>query len=98
MTNRNRRVRSMLRFMPCYRFSIRNADGSDREYVGRIALRDGKEARAFGVAMIWDMRDAAALFEGCTMHVADGKRAGFDILFGGPGTCLPPGPLFAKAE
>ena len=60
--------------MPCYSFSIQNADGSDRENVGCIALRDDDEARAFGVAMIWDMRDAATLYEGCIMHVADGKR------------------------
>jgi hypothetical protein len=67
--------------MPCYSFSIQNADGSRREYVGRIALRDDGEARAFGVAMIWDMRDAAALYEACTMHVAVGKRAAFEIRF-----------------
>ena len=60
--------------MPCYSFSIQDADGSDREYVGRMALRDDDEARAFGIAIIWDMRDAATLYEGCTMHVADGKR------------------------
>jgi len=47
-------------------------------------LRDDDEARAFGVAMIWDMRDAAALYQGCTMHIADGKRAGFDIPFERP--------------
>jgi hypothetical protein len=48
--------------MPYYGFSVQNADGRDREYVGCIALRDDDEVCAFGDAMIWDMRDAAAFY------------------------------------
>jgi hypothetical protein len=38
-----------------YWFSIRSADGSDRETTGRMALADDNSARAFGKAMIRDM-------------------------------------------
>jgi hypothetical protein len=37
----------------------------------------------YGAATALDMRDTAALCEGCTIHVADGDPAGFDIPFGG---------------
>jgi hypothetical protein len=36
--------------MQIYRFSIQNADGSDRETTARMALRDDNAARAFGKA------------------------------------------------
>jgi hypothetical protein len=70
--------------MPYYGFSVQNADGRDREYVGCIALRDDDEACAFGDAMIWDMRDAAAFYEGWTLHVADGERVVCIIQFENP--------------
>jgi hypothetical protein len=38
-----------------YYFCVHNADGSDRETVGRMALIDDNAARAFGNAMIRDM-------------------------------------------
>jgi hypothetical protein len=58
-----------------YRFSIHNADGSDREATGRMALRDDKAARAFGKAMIRDMmRGDNARYADWTMDVAKGTR------------------------
>lgn len=60
--------------MPRYSFSIHSADGRNREYTGSICLPDDGEARAFGDAMIWDMRDARQ-YAGWTMKVTDGERA-----------------------
>src|SRR5664280_1135494 len=48
-------VRSEQWLMLIYHFTICNADRSDREEAGRMALRDDKAARAFGKAMIRDM-------------------------------------------
>ena len=61
--------------MPIYLFSIHNADGSDREVTGRVALVDDNAARAFGKAMIRDiMRDGTPRYAGWTMDVAKGSR------------------------
>jgi hypothetical protein len=65
-----------------YRFSIHNADGSDREATGRIALRDDNEARAFGKAMIRDMtRGDTTRYADWTMDVAQGARPVCSIPF-----------------
>jgi CheY-like chemotaxis protein len=62
--------------MQIYRFSIQNADGSDRETTARMALRDDNAARAFGKAMIRDMmRGDTPRYAGWTMDVAKGSRA-----------------------
>jgi hypothetical protein len=74
--------RHIMAVMPCYHFSIQSADGSDREEVGNIALPDDDEARAFGDAMTWDLRDAAQ-YAGWIMSVADGERMVCDIPFDG---------------
>jgi hypothetical protein len=60
-----------------YRFSIHNADGSDREATGRMALRDDKAARAFGKAMIRDMmRGDTPRYVDWTMDVCQGRASG----------------------
>jgi CheY-like chemotaxis protein len=65
-----------------YRFSIHNADGSDREVTGRMALRDDKAARAFGKAMIRDMmRGDTPRYADWTMDVAKGARSVCSIPF-----------------
>jgi hypothetical protein len=57
-----------------YYLSIHNADGSDREVAGRMALADDNAAPAFGKVMIRDMvRGDATRYECWTMDVA--KRA-----------------------
>lgn len=68
--------------MLIYRFSIRNADGSEREATGRMALRDDKAARAFGRAMIRDMmRGDSPRYADWTMDVAKGARPVCSIPF-----------------
>jgi hypothetical protein len=68
--------------MLIYCFSIHNADGSDREATGRMALADDKAARAFGKAMIRDMmRGETPRYAGWTMDVAKGARAVCSIPF-----------------
>jgi CheY-like chemotaxis protein len=58
-----------------YRFSIHNADGSDHEATGRMALADDNAARAFGKPMIRNMmRGDTARYPGWTMDVAKGSR------------------------
>jgi hypothetical protein len=65
-----------------YRFSIHNADGSDREVTGRMALRDDRAARAFGKAMIRDMmRGDTPRYADWTMDVANGARSVCSIPF-----------------
>ena len=62
--------------MLIYRFTINNADGSDREEAGRMALRDDNAARAFGKAMIRDMMSGeAARYAGWIMDITQGERA-----------------------
>ncbi len=82
---RNRGGRSILRRMPHYSFAIRSADGRDREDTGTITLSNDDEARAFGEALIWDMRDAVR-YADWIMSVADGERAVCDISFRPLGT------------
>jgi hypothetical protein len=70
--------------MLVYHFSIHNADGSDREETGRMALRDDKAARAFGKAMIRDIiNGGAARYAGWTMEITKGVRAVCRLPLGG---------------
>jgi CheY-like chemotaxis protein len=65
-----------------YYFSIHNADGSDREIAGRMALADDDAARAFGKVMIRDMmRGDTTRYAGWTMDVAKGARPVSSIPF-----------------
>jgi CheY-like chemotaxis protein len=65
-----------------YRFSIHNADGSDCEATGRMALRDDKAARAFGKAMIRDMMRGDTLrYVDWTMDIAKGAHPVCSIPF-----------------
>jgi hypothetical protein len=65
-----------------YRFSTHNANGSDREATGRMALADDNAARAFGKAMIRDMMlDDTLRYAGWTMDVAKGTRPVCSIAF-----------------
>jgi hypothetical protein len=57
-----------------YWFSIRNADGSDRETTGRMPLADDNSARAFGKAMIRDMMRGETIYAGWTMDIAQRAR------------------------
>ena len=68
--------------MPIYNFSTHNADGSDREYAGRLPLADDSAARASGNAMIRDMmRDDTLRYAGWPMDIAKGTRPVCSILF-----------------
>ena len=68
--------------MLIYRFSIHNADGSDREVTGRMALADDNAARAFGKLVIRDMmRGDGPRYTGWTMDVAKGARPVCSIPF-----------------
>lgn len=68
--------------MLVYCFSIRNADGSNRETTGRMALADDNAARAFGKAMMRDMmRGDAPRYAGWTMDVAKGARPVCSLAF-----------------
>ena len=78
--------------MLIYHFAIHNADESDREEAGRMALRDDKAARAFGKAMIRDMmRGDTPRYAGWTMDVAKGTRPVCSISF--PPERIPPAAL-----
>jgi hypothetical protein len=57
-----------------YWFSIRSADGSDRETTGRMVLADDNSARAFGKAMIRDMMRGDPTYTGWTMDIAQRTR------------------------
>ena len=62
--------------MSIYHFTIHNANGSDREEAGRMALRDDNAARAFGKAIIRDkMLGDAARYVGWIMDITQGERA-----------------------
>jgi hypothetical protein len=62
--------------MVVYHFSIHNADESDREETGRVALRDDNAAQAFGKALIRDiMSGQSARYRGWIMDITKGKRA-----------------------
>ena len=68
--------------MLIYNFSLHNADGSDREYAGRLPLADDNAARAFGKAMIRDMMlGDTPRYAGWTMDVAKGTRPVCSIPF-----------------
>ncbi|KJC40292.1 hypothetical protein UP09_22565 [Bradyrhizobium sp. LTSP885] len=73
---------AMVSPMPIYCFSIHNADGSDYEFGGRMALTNDNAARAFGKAMIRDlMRGDPPRYAGWTMDVAKGTRPVCSIPF-----------------
>jgi Domain of unknown function (DUF6894) len=77
-----------------YRFSVRSADGNNREDTGRMSLRDDSAARAFGKAMIRDMvRGSADRYTGWTMDVTKGVRAVCSIAF----PSEPPSPQHSAA-
>jgi two-component system, response regulator PdtaR len=57
-----------------YWFSIHNADNTDRETTGRMALADDNAARAFGKAMIRDMIRGDSKYAGWTMDIAQRAR------------------------
>jgi hypothetical protein len=72
-----------------YCVSIYNADGSDREIAGRMALTDDNAARAYGKAMIPDVaRRDATRYAGWTMDAAKGTRPVCSIAF--PREPIPP--------
>jgi hypothetical protein len=59
-----------------YRFSIHNADGSEREEVGLTALRDDVAALTFGNAIIRDLMNSdAAHYAGWAMNITKGGHA-----------------------
>jgi hypothetical protein len=61
--------------MLIYHFTIHNADGSDREETGRMALRDDNAARAFGNAIIRDILTGDAVrYASWTMDISRGDR------------------------
>jgi CheY-like chemotaxis protein len=64
-----------------YWFSIHNADGSDRETTGRMALADDNAARAFGKAMIRDMMRGDSKHTDWTMDIAQRARQVCSIPF-----------------
>ena len=83
--------------MLIYCFSIHNADGSDREATGRMALADDNAARAFGKAMMRDMMRRDTLrYAGWTMDVAKGTRPVCSIPF--PPERIPPAVLGVGTE
>jgi two-component system, response regulator PdtaR len=53
-----------------YWFSIHNADDSDRETTGRMALADDNATSAFGKAMNRDMMRGDTIYTGWTMDIA----------------------------
>jgi hypothetical protein len=55
-------------------FSVRDADGSNRETTGRMALANDNSARAFGKAMIRDMMRGDSMYTGWTMDIAQRAR------------------------
>jgi hypothetical protein len=64
--------------MLIYHFTIHNADGSDREETGRMALRDDNAARAFGKAIIRDiMTGDAVRYASWTMDISRGPGVRF---------------------
>jgi hypothetical protein len=68
--------------MLIYHFSVHNADRSDHEATGRMALTDDKAARAFGKAMIRDMmRSDTARYADWTLDIAKGARSVCSIRF-----------------
>jgi hypothetical protein len=69
--------------MLVYSFLIHNSDGSEREVAGRMALRDDVEAIAFGRSLIQDltMHGDATEYTGCSVDIAAGKRAVYNIVF-----------------
>jgi CheY-like chemotaxis protein len=64
-----------------YWFSIHNADDTDRETTGRMALADDNSARAFGKAMIRDMVRGDSMYAGWTMDITQRARPVCSLAF-----------------
>jgi hypothetical protein len=74
--------REMLRAVPAYSFSIRNADGSDGEFLGLVELLNDNAAVVFGSDVIGDMlRDNVDQHAGWLMEITDGERDVCSIAF-----------------
>lgn len=68
--------------MLVYSFSIRNADGSDREFLGFADLLNDRAALAFGNDVIGDMlRDNVDQYADWMMDIAEGERDVYCIAF-----------------
>jgi hypothetical protein len=62
--------------MKNYNFTIRSADGIDREETGFMTLVDDDAARGFGLQIIADMLEGAAKsYTGWTMNIASDQRS-----------------------
>ncbi len=62
--------------MQNYNFSIRSANGVDREETGFMALVDDEAARGFGLQVIADMlQGGAKSYIGWTMDIASDQRS-----------------------
>jgi hypothetical protein len=62
--------------MQNYNFSIRSADGVDKEETGFMALVDDEAARGFGLQVIADMQQGGARsYTGWSMDIASDQRA-----------------------
>jgi hypothetical protein len=67
--------REIRRAVIVYSFSIRNGDGSDREFLGFTDLPNDDAALAFGNDVIRDMlRDNVDQYAGWIMDIAEGDR------------------------
>jgi hypothetical protein len=68
--------------MVFYSFSIRSADGSNREETGDMWLLNDQAALAFGNDVIRDiLRDNVDQYAGWTMNIAEGERAVCSVAF-----------------
>jgi hypothetical protein len=62
--------------MQTYNFSIRSADGVDKEQTGFMTLIDDEAARGFGLQIIADMLEGGAKsYTGWTMDIASDQRS-----------------------
>jgi len=65
-----------------YSFSIRNGDGSDREFLGRIELQNDEDALGFGNDVIRDMlRDNVNQYASWTMYILEKERLACIVAF-----------------
>jgi hypothetical protein len=65
-----------------YSFSIRSAEGGDREETGDMWLLNDHAALAFGNDVIRDiLRDDVDQYVGWTMDIAEGERAVCSVAF-----------------
>jgi hypothetical protein len=70
--------------MQNYNFSIRSADGIDREEIGFMTLVDDEAARGFGLQIIADMLEGSAKsYTSWTMDIASDQRSVWTLSFVG---------------